>query len=448
MKIDRGNLPQTTSPRRRWLGIGLTLAVGLLLARSVTASPPPGYNLVWADEFNDPTLNPTNWTYRYLGVRNSAVNVTNAVTLTNGTLVITTYTQNGTNYTSMISTAGKYAPRYGYLEASIQWSDAPGGWSAFWLQNDTMGVVGNPHTNGTEIDIVEHRAVDSSKNNVASQAATNLHWDGYGTNEQSVGSGLIGSGLNLGFHTYGLAWTPNTQSFYYDGALLYAVTNSTVMDPKSPAVAVSQAPEYIILSSEVNNGGWAGNVPTGGYGSQSASTTKMTVDYVRVYQIPTLLSTATLKVANSPKVYTGTGQAATVSITASNTPGIVQNILTGGQLLQTNAGTYAVTANFVPDNPSYTTLTNLAAGNFTILGVPIITGASQPPGNGAFQLEFSGTSNQTFKILGTNQLNAPLSNWPVLMTGTFGIGGPPATNFTDPASTGTNRQRYYRITSP
>jgi autotransporter-associated beta strand protein len=78
--------------------------------------------------------------------------------------------------------------------------------------------------------------------------------------------------------------------------------------------------------------------------------------------------TATLAVNNSPATYTGLGQAATVSVTASNTPGAVANILMGGAASQSNAGTYAVTADYVPtDTANYNTLTAVAAGNFIIL---------------------------------------------------------------------------------
>jgi hypothetical protein len=44
-------------------------------------------------------------------------------------------------------------------------------------------------------------------------------------------------------------------------------------------------------------------------------------------------------VSNSPQTYTGSGQAATVTISASSVPGAVSNILTGGAATQTNAGT-------------------------------------------------------------------------------------------------------------
>jgi len=77
--------------------------------------------------------------------------------------------------------------------------------------------------------------------------------------------------------------------------------------------------------------------------------------------------TATLGVTNSPQTYTGSPQAATVGITASSVPGAVANILTGGSATKTNAGTYAVTADFVPtDTTNYNSLTGLSAGNFII----------------------------------------------------------------------------------
>ncbi|GFE56990.1 S8 family serine peptidase [Geobacter sp. AOG1] len=77
--------------------------------------------------------------------------------------------------------------------------------------------------------------------------------------------------------------------------------------------------------------------------------------------------TATLAVSNSPQSYYGTPQAATVAISTSSVPGSVANILTGGATTQTNAGNYAVTADFVPaDTANYANLTGLSAGNFLI----------------------------------------------------------------------------------
>jgi hypothetical protein len=52
------------------------------------------------------------------------------------------------------------------------------------------------------------------------------------------------------------------QKIYINGVLRWTINNST----KSP---VSQRSEFIILSSEVSNGSWAGTVPAAGYGGFS-----------------------------------------------------------------------------------------------------------------------------------------------------------------------------------
>jgi hypothetical protein len=77
--------------------------------------------------------------------------------------------------------------------------------------------------------------------------------------------------------------------------------------------------------------------------------------------------TVTLAVNNSPVAYNGTAQAASVGITVGSVPGAVANILTGGASSQTDAGTYVVTADFVPtDGANYNRLLGQAAGNFVI----------------------------------------------------------------------------------
>ena len=129
--------------------------------------------------------------------------------------------------------------------------------------------------------------------------------------------------------------------------------------------------------------GTVANILTGGAATKiNAGTYAVTADFVPTdttnYNTLTGLSagnfviqkatpTATLAVSNSPQTYNGLGQAATVGITVSSVPGAVANILTGGAATQTNAGTYAVTADFVPtDTTNYNTLTGLSAGSFVI----------------------------------------------------------------------------------
>jgi autotransporter-associated beta strand protein len=176
----------------------------------------------------------------------------------------------------MVATDGTFRPRYGYWESSLQWANTNGMWSAFWFQSPTMGTyLSDPVVSGSEIDDSEHRYVDSSTNNIANQVQVNVHWNGYGSSAQSSGSGNVGSGLASGFHTYGFLWTPSAYTFSIDGSTVYNGGSSPV----------SHSTEWAILSSEVDDTSttWAGYIPPGGYGSLAASTTKLTVDYVRYY---------------------------------------------------------------------------------------------------------------------------------------------------------------------
>jgi autotransporter-associated beta strand protein len=251
-----------------------------LPALRVHAAPPVGYYLVWGDEFNSTTLDTTKWDYWLLGSRRDAVNTSSAVSLNGSNLVITTYTSGGTHYTAMVATDGTFRSRYGYWESSIKWGDTNGMWSAFWMQSPTMGsYLSDPFSSGSEIDIVEHRYVDGSANNIANQVQNNIHWNGYGSAAKSAGSGNIGGGLATGFHTYGFLWTPSVYTLYVDGSNLRSWSYA------NNAVPVSQSTEWAILSSEVDDTSttWAGYIPSAGYGSLATSTTKLAVDYVRYY---------------------------------------------------------------------------------------------------------------------------------------------------------------------
>ena len=160
------------------------------------AAPPPGYYLVWGDEFNGTSLDTTKWDYWLPGRRRDAVNVTNAVSVVGGYLTITTYTSNNTHYSGFVATDRKFRTKYGYWESSIKWGDTNGMWSAFWLQSPTMGrYLCDPQTAGSEIDIAEHRWVDGSTNPVANRVQVNIHWNGYGSSARGAGSGYVGNGL-------------------------------------------------------------------------------------------------------------------------------------------------------------------------------------------------------------------------------------------------------------
>jgi hypothetical protein len=98
-----------------------------------------------------------------------------------------------------------------------------------------------------------------------------------------------------------------------------------------------------------------------GDASYAASTTT-----VLTQTVSKATPTATLTVNNSPVTYDGAAKSATVEVSTSSTPGAAANILTGGAASQTDAGTYAVTADFVPSDTNYNTLAAQSAGNLVI----------------------------------------------------------------------------------
>ena len=148
-----------------------------------------------------------------------AINTPDAVTVSGGNLTITTYTANGTHYSGIISSDGRFRARYGYLEASIQFSTSRGMWSAFWLQSPNEGqFIGDTSASGAEIDICEHRKTDAQRDNITARRRAPSTGTATAPTHKQVNSGNIGSGLGAGFHTYGLLWTRTNYSFLIDGA--------------------------------------------------------------------------------------------------------------------------------------------------------------------------------------------------------------------------------------
>jgi beta-glucanase (GH16 family) len=246
----------------------------LFLSALVHAEPPPGYAPKWADEFDGTQLDVDKWKHWLPGKRRDATNHPDAVTVADGKLTISTYTEGGRHFTGMISTQGLFEPRFGYFEARIKWKDAPGTWSAFWSQSPTMGKpVGDVATAGMEIDFAEHREVDHEGKPQPGKVNFTLHWDGYGKDHK--GSGHITPDLHLGedFHVYGFEWTADAYRFFIDGKKLWEV--------RKP---ISQREQFLILSSEVDNSAWSHHIPEGGYGDRAHCETKLVVDYVRCYE--------------------------------------------------------------------------------------------------------------------------------------------------------------------
>ena len=235
--------------------------IGLLI-RALTshASPPAGFTyLQWADEFNGSTLDVTKWNYRSAG----AGYLVNNVAVSNGCLYLTETTVNGTNYGGQISTYNSFNPTYGYYESSMQSAQTNATVSAFWIQTQYENNTNyNPATNGVEMDIIENRPYNNSADNA-------LHWNGYGSVEQSILNNISPPAPPGAFHVYGMLWSTKGYTFYVDGAQVWQ-TNAPV----------SQRAEFIdlLIRSTLTT--------PGGYGTNGTTNTQACFDYVRYYPLP------------------------------------------------------------------------------------------------------------------------------------------------------------------
>jgi len=252
------------------------------VASSAVLTPPAqaaNYKLAWHDEFEGNNLG-SGWSVG-TAVRDNATQSANAISVSNSILTISTYTDpaTGTHHTGFLNTRALHEFTYGYIEARLRFISRPGQWSAFWLQSSNNKAYTPPNpAAGVEIDIIEHRAMTAAGADISNKLVSNLHWNGYISGQhQTTGSGLKSLPAGQAFsdwHTLGLLWTATGYTVYLDEAPVWTTTT-----------AVSQANEYLLLTSEIRNNDWAGNIPAGGYGALGASTNPvMQVDWVRVWQ--------------------------------------------------------------------------------------------------------------------------------------------------------------------
>jgi beta-glucanase (GH16 family) len=227
------------------------------------AGIPKGYDLVWADEFNNTKLDRSRWNYRGLGPRGDANIVESAVTLNGkGNLVISLSRLGDELYSGMIATNGLFETKYGYFETRAKLPEISGAWPAFWLQSATNVEGGQPETHGVEIDIFEYFPHETK-----GAVSHSLHWGGYGRSHHHYGPFYSKLQPTLdGFHVFGLEWTPRSYSTFVDGVKTF-----------TGDAYISQVKQFLILSLEADR-------KIAGELDQQSLPGKFEIDYVRVYK--------------------------------------------------------------------------------------------------------------------------------------------------------------------
>jgi len=269
-------------------GLGTTSSIGTSSATTI-APPPPipieeieGWELVWHDEFDGDTIDPSNWTYDTGGwgwgngeAQNYTTRPENA-RLQNGLLIIEARFERfeDSYYTSArLKTQGLREFQYGRFEARIKVPAGAGLWPAFWMlgadfERDEANPLDSNWPHVGEIDIMEH--VGREPNLILGT----IHGPGY--------SGAGGKGhwnpqdypIADEFHTYAIEWDEGGIRWFYDGEPYGKI------GPENLARGewVFDRPFFMLINLAVG-GNFAGTI-----GLNTEFPAFMYVDYVRVYQ--------------------------------------------------------------------------------------------------------------------------------------------------------------------
>ncbi len=232
-----------------------------------------GYELVFADEFDQDELDTENWYIRNPGPVRCGYHSGSQVEVKDGNLIITgEYLENGEFgdgwYTSAVSLKERY--KQGYFEIRCKVNTSKVFWSAFWLQssNPYQPEISQGGVGGAEIDIFESAHYGEAFGHCVFSA---IHCSGVDGKQEGIDSLILGfyrDGNVAEYNTYGLEWTEDEYIFYINGV---ETCRSTFGN------GVSQVEQDVIISLEI---------PVNDITTLDRDTfeTEYIVDYVKIYQ--------------------------------------------------------------------------------------------------------------------------------------------------------------------
>jgi len=262
---------------------------------SSTAKSPAGpfsQTLIWQDEFAQPVgsgPDPSKWTHDlgdhgwgnaelqcYTDSRENAFVVADAEATDGRALVIRALRDSEGRYTSArIKTQGKFAAKFGRIEARLKLPKGQSVWAAFWTLGATIGECGWPECG--EIDIMELLGHEPDKvygtihgpGHSGGDNQTTAHYrigkrdtDGSvggdlprGDWQNSARRGVAETDFSTGYHVFAVEWQPGRIEWFVDGERYHSLTPADL--PEGARWVFDDTPQFILLNLAVG-GHWPG----------------------------------------------------------------------------------------------------------------------------------------------------------------------------------------------
>lgn len=278
---------------KRFLGVFATCGLALALVgckgkkktttgTKVVTPTKEGYNILWADEFNDSTLNKDIWLreIRQAGWTNNELqrytdNENNGF-VRDGKFVIKGIEHEDGSYSSCkLRNTSAASFKYGRIEASAKVPAGKGLWPAIWMMPEDEGLYGQWPKCG-EIDIMEVLGDNVEK------AYGTLHWGEPHAEKQGTVT-LDDGSFASDFHEYAIEWEPGKIEWFIDGQS-YLVANDWFTAVDGGEEKPYPAPFNQNFCVQINlaiGGDWPGNPEPNAEYMKDA---EFEIDYVRVYQ--------------------------------------------------------------------------------------------------------------------------------------------------------------------
>ena len=230
--------------------------------------------VVWEENFNGDDLEMQSWNFETgdgcpelcgWGNNEKQIYTTENHRIKNGFLYITAQKTKDKYTSTKITTKGKKEFQYGKVEIRAKLPLGKGLWPAFWMLGANIDTVGWPECG--EIDILEYVGKEPE------YIFTSLHTpDSHGITINTKKD--IVKGIEQGFHTYAIDWSPERIKFLVDGKSFYTFSP----DIKNEDVWPFDQPFYIILNLAI--GGNFGGPEV----DDSIFPQEFIIDYIKVYQ--------------------------------------------------------------------------------------------------------------------------------------------------------------------